>query len=52
MSRLTLRQRLIAVAIGAVVAAVEAFVPSHKLANASTGSAPAASCPLRPATLC
>ena len=41
MSRLTWRQRLIAIAIGAAVAAVQAYAPSPKQAHASV-AAPAA----------
>jgi hypothetical protein len=52
MPRLTLRQRLIAIAIGAVVAAVEAHTPGPKLAKAAAGSAPAASCAVQSATRC
>ncbi len=44
MSRLTWRQRLIAIAFGAVVAAVEVYGPAPKLAHAAASAAPAVSC--------
>jgi hypothetical protein len=40
MARLTLRQRLIAIAFGGIVAIVEAYVPAPKAVHAANGPAP------------
>lgn len=42
MSRLTWRQRLIAIAVGIAAAVVQTYAPSHKAAHAA--HAPAAAC--------
>lgn len=44
MSRLTWRQRLIAIVVGGIVAAVEVYGPAPRLAHAAANIAPAAIC--------
>ena len=44
MARLNWRQRLIAIAIGAVAAALQAYVPAPKPAHAAASTVPAAVC--------
>jgi hypothetical protein len=42
MARLTWRQRLIAIAIGAAAAVLQAYAPLHRVAHAAVAPAPAA----------
>jgi hypothetical protein len=51
MSRLTLRQRLIAIAFGGIVAIVEAYVPAPNAVHAAA-NAPAATCATQSSNRC
>ena len=52
MSRLTWRQRLIAVAIGGAVAALQSWAPAPKAAAAHASTAPAPACAVQPVSNC
>ena len=52
MARLTLRQRLIAIAFGGIVAIVETYAPAPKAVHAAAANAPASTCTTQPAKRC